>query len=56
MKEFLKRFGIIFVFAGVIVLAYSEFNKMESNVMLMISGGLILLGFMLYVIFNNILD
>jgi len=56
MKEFLKRFGIIFIFAGVVVLAYAEFNRMESNVMLMISGGLILLGFMFYVIFNNILD
>jgi len=56
MKEFLKRFGIIFILAGIIVLAYAEFNKMESNVMLMISGGLVLLGFLFYVIFNNILD
>ncbi len=56
MKEFLKRFGIIFIVIGVIILGYTEFAKLESNTMLMVSGGLILVGFLFYVIMNNILD
>jgi len=56
MKEFIKRSGIIFILIGVVLLGYTEFSKMESNSMLLISGGLILLGFLFYVIMNNILD
>lgn len=56
MKDFLKRFGLIFIIAGVVTLAITEFSKIESNKMLVISGGLIVFGLLLYVIINNILD
>lgn len=56
MKMFLKRFGIIFVIAGVFVLAFSEFRKLESNGMLILSAGLIVGGLIVYIIFNNIID
>lgn len=56
MKMFLKRFGIIFVILGVITLAYSEFSKLESNGMLILSSGLIVGGLIVYIIFNNIID
>lgn len=56
MKDLIKRSGVIFIFIGVLLLAYSEFQKMESNQLLLISGGLIMFGFLLYVILNNIMD
>jgi hypothetical protein len=56
MKEFLKRSGIIFILLGIILLGYKELSSIENNILLALSGGLILLGFLLYVILNNILD
>lgn len=56
MKELVKRSGIIFIFIGVLLLGYSEFQKLESNQLLLISGGLIMFGFLLYVILNNIME
>ena len=56
MKEFLKRSGIIFIVIGIAILAYTELSKMESNQMLVLSGGLIVLGLLLYVILNNVID
>lgn len=55
MKLFLKRLGIFFVIIGVIVLAWSEFSKMENNNLLILSGGLIVGGLVFYIITNNIL-
>ena len=56
MKEYFKRSGLIFIIAGVVTLALSEFSKIESNKMLIISGGLIVFGLVVYVILNNIFD
>jgi predicted transporter len=56
MKMLFKRFGILFVIAGVIILAYSEFSRLENNSLLILSGGLIVGGLLLYIILNNILD
>lgn len=56
MKEYFKRSGLIFIIAGVITLAISEFGKVENNKMLVISGGLIVFGLVVYVILNNVLD
>lgn len=56
MKVLLKRFGLLFVVAGVVILAYSEFSKLESNTLLAWSGGLIVLGLVLYIILNNIIE
>ena len=56
MKVLLKRFGIIFVIAGVIILAYSEFSKAENNSLLVLSGGFIVGGLLVYIILNNIFE
>lgn len=56
MKELLKRIGIVFIIIGIVVLGYSELAGMESNKLLMVSGGLVFGGFLVYVILNNILD
>lgn len=56
MKVLLKRFGIIFVIAGVIILAYSEFSKAETNSLLILSGGFIVGGLLVYIILNNIFE
>lgn len=56
MKVLLKRFGLIFVVAGVVVLAFSEFSKLESNALLIWSGGLIVLGLVIYIIINTIIE
>ncbi len=56
MKALLKRLGIVFVIIGVIVLAISEFSKAESNTMLLLSGGLIVGGLVVYIIINNIIE
>lgn len=56
MKALLKRGGLIFVIAGVFILAYSEFSKIESNNLLMWSGGLIVFGLVVYIIVNNIVE
>ena len=56
MKELLKRIGIFFIVAGIVILGYSEFSGLESNKLLILSGGLVFGGFLVYVIMNNILD
>lgn len=56
MNGLLKRFGLLFVLAGIIVLAYSEFSKLESNGLLILSGGLIVGGLVIYIIFNTIIE
>ena len=56
MKVLLKRFGLLFVIAGVVILAYSEFSKLESNSLLIWSGGLIVVGLLLYIVLNTIFD
>ncbi|UCG28886.1 MAG: hypothetical protein JSV24_05865 [Bacteroidales bacterium] len=56
MKEVVKRIGIVFIVAGIVILGYSEFSGIESNKLLIISGGLIFGGLVVYVILNNILD
>ena len=56
MKELLKRIGIIFIIAGIVILGYSEFTGLESNKILILSGGLVFGGFLVYVILNNVLD
>jgi hypothetical protein len=56
MKFLLKRFGLLFVVAGVIILAVSEFSKLESNSLLIWSGGLIVFGLVLYIILNTLIE
>lgn len=56
MKEYLKRSGLLFIIAGVVALAITEFRGMESNKMLAISGALIVFGLVMYVILNNVID
>jgi len=56
MKALLKRLGLVLVLAGVVVLAYSEFSKLESNSLLIWSGVLIVVGLAVYILLNNILE
>jgi len=56
MKDIIRRSGVIFIFIGVLLLAFYEFQKLENNQLLLISGGLIMFGFLLYVILNNIME
>ena len=56
MKAFLKRFGLLFVLAGVVVLAYSEFQRLENNSLLIWSGGLIVVGLLLYIVLNSVIE
>jgi hypothetical protein len=56
MKELIKRVGIVFVVAGVIILGIYEFSGMENNKILVISGGLILGGFIIYLFLNNLIE
>lgn len=56
MKELIKRSGLVFVVLGVLLLAYAEFSKMDNNTLLMVSGSMIMGGFIIYVILNNIME
>ncbi len=56
MKEFMKRFGIIFIVIGVLVLSYAELAKLNNNVFLLVSAVFIMGGFVIYIVLNNILD
>ncbi len=56
MKAFLKRFGLIIIILGILILTYAEFSKIDNNTLLLVSGGMILGGFLFYVVLNNILD
>ncbi|MGM0463688.1 MAG: hypothetical protein ACQEQW_03420 [Bacteroidota bacterium] len=56
MKVLLKRLGIFVVLAGVGVLAYSEFQKLESNTLLIWSGGLVVVGLLLYILVNSLME
>ncbi len=56
MKVLLKRLGIFVVLAGVGVLAYSEFKELENNTLLIWSGVLVVVGLMLYILVNSIMQ
>ncbi|MFO7754570.1 MAG: hypothetical protein R6V34_01155 [Bacteroidales bacterium] len=56
MKVLLKRLGIFVVLAGVGVLAYSEFQKLENNTLLIWSGGLVVVGLLLYILVNSLMQ
>ncbi len=56
MKALLKIIGIVFVIAGVVLLAYSEFSKIESNTILIWSAGLVIAGLVAYIITNRIFE
>jgi len=56
MKVLLKRFGILLMVIGVILLTYSELSKLENNNLLVWSGGLIISGLIVYIILNNIIE
>jgi len=56
MKMLLKRGGIILIIAGVLILFYSEFSKLESNSLLIISAVLIAGGLVTYIILNNLVE
>jgi len=56
MKEFIKKSGLILIVVGIGLLAYTEYTKMESNLMLTISGSLIVIGLLVYVVLNNVID
>ncbi|RLD32306.1 MAG: hypothetical protein DRI73_07255 [Bacteroidetes bacterium] len=56
MKEFIKRSGIIFIVIGVLVLSYAELAKLNNNVFLLVSAVLIMGGFVIYIVLNNIMD
>jgi uncharacterized protein YjeT (DUF2065 family) len=56
MKQLLKRSGIIIIVLGVLILGISELTKQENNQLLLISGILIMSGFVIYLIINNILE
>ncbi|MDT8400494.1 MAG: hypothetical protein RQ743_02275 [Bacteroidales bacterium] len=56
MKVLVKRIGLLFVLAGVAMLAYSEFSNLESNSLLIWSGGLVVLGLVLYIILNSVIE
>jgi uncharacterized protein YjeT (DUF2065 family) len=56
MKLLLRRFGILFVIIGVIILAFSEFKQLENNSLLIWSGILIVGGLVIYIILNNIIE
>lgn len=56
MKMLFKRFGILIVIAGVIILTYSQISKLENNSLLVLSGGLIVGGLILYIILNKIVE
>lgn len=55
MKVLLKRLGIFVVLLGVVVLAYSEFQKLEDNTLLIWSGGLVVVGLLLYIVVNSLM-
>ncbi len=56
MKGLIKRVGLVFIVTSVVLLGVSELGGMESNKILIISGSLILGGFIVYVILNNIME
>lgn len=56
MRELIKRSGIIFIIAGVVLIAYYEMAKLISNNLLILSGSLIFFGFILYLLLNNLLE
>ena len=56
MKALLKSLGVVFVIIGVLILAYSEFAKIENNSLLIWSAGLIIGGLVVYIILNTVLE
>lgn len=56
MKVLVKRIGLLFVLAGVAVLAYSELSNLESNSLLIWSGVLVVLGLALYIVLNSVME
>ncbi|HYX05645.1 MAG TPA: hypothetical protein VE912_02825 [Bacteroidales bacterium] len=53
MKAFIQNLGVIFILAGLVILAVNQLNDMNSNKLLGISGGVILLGLIVYIFTNK---
>lgn len=56
MKALLKMVGLVLGIIGVILLAFSEISKMENNGLLILSGGLIIGGLVVYIVLNNLVE
>ena len=53
---FLKNIGILFIIAGVALLAFYTIQNRVENIHFAIAGGLILLGLFTYVVTNRFLN
>ena len=53
MKAFIQNLGVIFIIAGLVVLAVNQLNDLNSNRLLAISGGIILVGLVVYIFTNK---
>ena len=53
MKELLKNLGIIILLSGVVVLILDSTKTHDSNNGLMISGILVVVGFLVHIIVNR---
>jgi hypothetical protein len=53
MKAFIQNLGVIFIIAGLVVLAVNQLNDLNSNKLLGISGAIILVGLIVYIFTNK---
>ena len=56
MKALLKNSGIIVLFIGLFIVAYTSFSTVQSNTGLWSGGLLILLGLIVYILTNRHID
>lgn len=56
MKELLKNLGILSIVIGVVILSISVFNQSTTNVRLVISLILIVLGFFGHILLNKYIE
>jgi len=54
-KELLSNAGLLVLIGGVAHLGYTVYFSLQTNMTLVISTGLVLLGFILYILLNKLL-
>jgi hypothetical protein len=53
MKEILKYLGALLVLVGVVILAVYYFGQSNSNTLLAVAGGTMVVGFLAHIIINK---
>lgn len=56
MKTIIKNSGLVLLFAGLIIVAYTSFSTIQENTGLWVGGLMIFLGLIAYIVTNRFVE